>query len=78
MAEALGESPLQMQSVIIAHADGGPAHSRLRLAGGQIRHPPGLSGRHPAVYSGFLACAIANTLPLLVIARVLQGSGAPC
>ena len=37
--------------------------------------PPGLSGRHPAVYPGFLACAIANTLPMLVIARVLPRVG---
>ena len=36
------------------------ACSRPRLAGGQIRHPPGSSGRHPAVYPGSLACAIAK------------------
>ena len=61
-----------MQSVIIASLT-----VALRPASGWLadRHPPGLSGCHPGFTLGSLACAIANTLPMLVIARVLQGVG---
>lgn len=77
MAEALGESPLQMQSVIIAYM---LTVALLIPASGWLADRFGTRRVYLVAILlftlGSLACAIANTLPMLVIARVLQGSGA--
>jgi MFS family permease len=79
MAEALGESPLQMQSVIIAYM---LTVALLIPASGWLADRFGTRRVYLVAILlftlGSLACAIANTLPMLVIARVLQGVGGPC
>ncbi|MDH1839341.1 multidrug transporter subunit MdtD [Aeromonas caviae] len=76
MAEALGESPLQMQSVIIAYM---LTVALLIPASGWLADRFGTRRVYLVAILlftlGSLACAIANTLPMLVIARVLQGVG---
>ncbi|MFM5509580.1 multidrug transporter subunit MdtD [Aeromonas rivipollensis] len=76
MAEALGESPLQMQSVIIAYM---LTVALLIPASGWLADRFGTRRVYLAAILlftlGSLACAAANTLPMLVAARVLQGVG---
>ena len=76
MAQSLGESPLQMQSVIVAYCWPWPCSSRRRagwptvLACAQVYWAP--SWRFVL---GSVLCALAATLEWLVAARVLQGWG---
>ncbi|MGE6108306.1 multidrug transporter subunit MdtD [Aeromonas sobria] len=76
MAKTLGESPLQMQSVVIAYM---LTVALLIPASGWLADRFGTRRVYLwaiALFSlGSLACALANTLPLLVAARVLQGVG---
>ncbi|CAJ1776428.1 putative transport protein HsrA [Aeromonas salmonicida] len=76
MAETLGESPLQMQSVIIAYM---LTVALLIPASGWLADRFGTRRIYLAAILlftlGSLACAAANTLPMLVAARVLQGIG---
>lgn len=76
MAETLGESPLQMQSVIIAYM---LTVALLIPASGWLADRFGTRRIYLAAILlftlGSLACAAANSLPLLVAARVLQGIG---
>ncbi|PTT50736.1 MFS transporter, partial [Aeromonas sp. HMWF014] len=76
MAETLGESPLQMQSVIIAYM---LTVALLIPASGWLADRFGTRRIYLAAILlftlGSLACAASNTLPMLVAARVLQGVG---
>ncbi|MCP3291109.1 MFS transporter, partial [Aeromonas hydrophila] len=76
MAETLGESPLQMQSVIIAYM---LTVALLIPASGWLADRFGTRRIYLAAILlftlGSLACAAANSLPMLVAARVLQGIG---
>ena len=76
MAETLGESPLQMQSVVIAYM---LTVALLIPASGWLADRFGTRRIYLAAILlftlGSLACAAANTLPMLVAARVLQGVG---
>lgn len=76
MAHGLGESPLRMQSVVVSYmltvALLIPASGYLADRFGTRR----VFASAMLVFSlGSLACALASTLPQLVIARVLQGMG---
>lgn len=76
MAETLGESPLQMQSVIIAYM---LTVALLIPASGWLADRFGTRRIYLAAISlftlGSLACAASNSLSMLVAARVLQGIG---
>ena len=76
MAETLGESPLQMQSVIIAYM---LTVALLIPASGWLADRFGTRRIYLAAISlftlGSLACAASNSLSMLVTARVLQGIG---
>ena len=76
MAETLGESPLQMQSVIIAYM---LTVALLIPASGWLADRFGPRRIYLAAISlftlGSLACAASNSLSMLVAARVLQGIG---
>lgn len=76
MARSLGESPLRMQSVVVAYS---LTMAMLIPASGWLADRFGL---RPVFLSaivlfsaGSLLCAMANSLSLLVAARVLQGLG---
>ncbi|MGL5505448.1 MAG: MFS transporter, partial [Aeromonas veronii] len=76
MAETLGESPLQMQSVIIAYM---LTVALLIPASGWLADRFGTRRIYLTAISlftlGSLACAASNSLSMLVAARVLQGIG---
>jgi EmrB/QacA subfamily drug resistance transporter len=76
MATSLGESPLRMQSVVVAYT---LTMASLIPASGWIADRFGLRHTFLAAIvlftAGSLACAASPTLPLLVAARVLQGAG---
>lgn len=76
MARSLGESPLQMQSVVFSYA---LAVASFIPASGWIADRFGTRRTFLAAIVlftlGSLACALSPTLPWLVAARVLQGVG---
>ena len=76
MAQSLGESPLQMQSVIVAYS---LAMAMLIPASGWLADRFGVRpvylGAIVAFVLGSVLCALAATLEWLVAARVLQGWG---
>ncbi|MGL5091381.1 MAG: MFS transporter, partial [Aeromonas sobria] len=76
MAETLGESPLQMQSVIIAYM---LTVALLIPASGWLADRFGTRRIYLVAISlftlGSIACAASYSLPMLVAARVLQGVG---
>jgi EmrB/QacA subfamily drug resistance transporter len=76
MARSLGESPLEMQSVVVAYS---LTMAMLIPASGWIADRFGTRrvffGAILLFALGSLLCAIAPTLPLLVGARVVQGMG---
>lgn len=76
MAAGLGESPLRMQSVVIAYS---LSMAMLIPASGWIADRFGtrrvFMGAIALFSLGSLACAVSNTLGLLVASRVLQGLG---
>jgi len=76
MAQSLGESPLRMQSVVIAYS---LAMATLIPASGWIADRFGTRRAFLAAIVIFsaasLACAYSKTLPQLVAARVVQGIG---
>lgn len=76
MARSLGESPLRMQSVIVAYT---LAMAMLIPASGWLADRFGTRrvylGALLLFCAGSLACAYSPTLPYLVAARVLQGIG---
>ncbi|MCD7100035.1 multidrug transporter subunit MdtD [Stenotrophomonas sp. MMGLT7] len=76
MARSLGESPLQMQSVVFSYA---LAVASFIPASGWIADRYGTRRTFLAAIvvftAGSLACALSPTLPWLVAARVLQGIG---
>ncbi len=76
MAQSLGESPLQMQSVVFSYA---LAVATFIPASGWIADRYGTRRTFLAAIIlftfGSLACAVAQQLPQLVAARVLQGIG---
>lgn len=75
MAETLGEPAADAVGGDRLHADSGPAHSRFRLAGDRFGTRRIYLAAILLFTLGSLACAAANTLPMLVAARVLQGVG---
>ncbi len=76
MAHDLGESPLRMQSVVVAYA---LAMALFIPASGWLADRVGTRRTFTAAVllftAGSLACALSPSLPLLVAARVLQGIG---
>ncbi|QBK04284.1 MFS transporter [Hylemonella gracilis] len=76
MARSLGESPLRMQSVVVAYS---LTMAMLIPASGWLADRFGLRpvflGAIALFSVGSLLCAMSNTLGLLVAARVLQGLG---
>ncbi len=76
MAVSLGESPLRMQSVVISYA---LTMAMLIPASGWLADRFGTRrtflGAIVLFVAGSLLCALAQNLPLLVAARVIQGLG---
>lgn len=76
MAEALGESPLKMQSVIVAYA---LTTAMLIPATGWVADRFGTRRVYGAAIAlfvlGSVLCALSPNLPFLVAARVVQGVG---
>ncbi|MCZ2104218.1 MAG: multidrug transporter subunit MdtD [Burkholderiales bacterium] len=76
MAESLRESPLRMQSVVVAYS---VAMAMLIPASGWIADRVGMRraflGAIIAFVAGSVLCALSPSLDLLVAARVLQGFG---
>lgn len=76
MARSLGESPLQMQSVVMSYA---LTAAVFIPASGWVADRFGTRkvflGAVVTFTLGSLLCALAPTLPLLVAARVVQGIG---
>jgi EmrB/QacA subfamily drug resistance transporter len=76
MAKSLGESPLQMQSVVVAYA---LTMAMVIPASGFFADRVGTRRAYFAAVLlfgiGSAACALASTLPLLVLSRILQGCG---
>jgi EmrB/QacA subfamily drug resistance transporter len=76
MAQSLGESPLRMQSVVVAYT---LTMATLIPASGWIADRFGIRNTFLAAIVlftlGSIACAASPSLKLLVVARVLQGTG---
>jgi len=76
MARSLGESPLRMQSVVVAYS---LTMAMLIPASGWIADRFGTRRVYVSAIAlfviGSVACALSNSLTQLVIARVLQGLG---
>lgn len=76
MARDLGESPLRMQSVVVAYA---LAMALFIPASGWLADRAGTRRTFTAAVSlftvGSLACALSPSLPVLIASRVVQGIG---